>query len=81
MVIDEVSPRRIRNYLHRWVMWWVNATETWRYRELINSFIGFCWDANVAAYATSLHELHLIKELCNAILPFLPAHLRNGIAA
>jgi hypothetical protein len=22
MVIDEASPRRIRNYLHRWVIWW-----------------------------------------------------------
>lgn len=62
MVIDEVSPRRIRNYLHRWVCWWVNATNTWKYQELLQCFLEVCWHESVAAIAASLQrhfkELH-----------------------
>lgn len=31
MVIDEVSPRRIRNYLHRRAAWWVKTSDAWQY--------------------------------------------------
>jgi hypothetical protein len=44
-------------------------------------FLVLCWDANVKAYAIALHGLHLIKELCNAILPLQYVYLRVGIAA
>lgn len=54
MVIDEVSPRRIRNYLHRWVTWWVNATRTWNYNELIQWFCTACFDITPATYAAGL---------------------------
>jgi len=66
MVIDGASPRQIRNYLHRWVTWWVNASETWQHQELLNWFLDFCWDANIAAHAASLLQLRLIKELRTA---------------
>jgi hypothetical protein len=61
MVIDEVSPRRIRNYLQRWVAWWVNASNTWEYQELLQWFLDVCWQKSVAAYAASLCQLHLNK--------------------
>jgi RNA-directed DNA polymerase len=50
-VIDEVSPRRIRSYLHRWVAWWQNTSNTWQYQELLQQFIDVCWNKHVAAYA------------------------------
>jgi RNA-directed DNA polymerase len=62
MVIDEVSPRRIRNYLHRWVMWWAMTSNTWQYQQLLQWFIDVCWHKLVAAYATALQQLH-VKEL------------------
>jgi hypothetical protein len=62
MVFDGASTQRIRNYLHRWALWWVNAAETWSYKELIKQFLAVCWDANVAAYAGSLLMLHLMKS-------------------
>ena len=71
MVIDGASPRQIRNYLHRWVTWWVNASETWQYSELINGFIALCWDASVAVYAADLLQRHLIKVLRIDCLGFL----------
>lgn len=62
MVIDEVSPRKIRNYLHRWVTWWVNASETWQYNELLQRFLDQCWDEKIAAYAASLLICQTIKK-------------------
>ena len=44
MVIDGVSPHRIRSYLHRWAMWWVRTTQSWQYQELIEWFLNVCWD-------------------------------------
>jgi hypothetical protein len=61
MVIDEVSPRRIRHYLHRWITWWVNTSSTWPYQELCNDFIKVCWNESVAAYAAGIYQLYLNK--------------------
>jgi len=66
MVLDGASPLQIRNYLNRWVSWWVNASETWQYDELLTWFIHLCWDATAAACAASLLQSRLIKELCIA---------------
>ncbi len=62
MVIDEVSPRRIRNYLYRWVTWWTMTSNTWQYHELLQWFIDVCWEKTVAVYATGL-QLRYVKEL------------------
>ena len=62
MVIDGFSARRIRNYLHRWGMWWTNTSATWQYQELLQHFIEVCKHEKAAAFATALSSLHF-KEL------------------
>lgn len=61
MVINEVSPRRIGNYLHRWVTWWVRTSDVWQYQELLQWFIDVCWPVHVRDYATSLYQLYINK--------------------
>ena len=70
MVIDGLSARRIRRYLHRWVTWWVRTTESWQYQDLLEWFLQVCWDFNPAAYAAGLLHHDLIKS-CQ--VPGLPA--------
>lgn len=36
MVLDGFSTRRIRSYLHRWVIWWLRTADSWKYAELLN---------------------------------------------
>ncbi len=54
MVIDGISFRRIRRYLHQWAVWWVKTTENWYYSELLLWFLQVCWDPTVADYAAGL---------------------------
>ena len=54
MVEDGFSIPKIRNYLYRWAMWWVNASNTWQHHELLKWFLDSCWDVNLAAYAEGL---------------------------
>jgi hypothetical protein len=68
MVIDEVSPRKIRNYLHRWVTWWVSASEIWQYNELLQQFLDHCWDEKIAAYAAILFLSRTIKKSHTAMM-------------
>jgi hypothetical protein len=63
MVLTGFSTRRIRSYLHRFVLWWANTTRTWNYEELIQWFCDACFDITPAAFATGLlfrriRELH-----------------------
>lgn len=53
MVIDGISFRRIRNYLHLWTTWWVR-TAGWQYQKLLCWFIDACWDINIVARAMTL---------------------------
>jgi hypothetical protein len=61
LVIDGVSPRRIRFYLHRWCTWWVRTSENWLYQDLLLWFLKACWDECPVAYATELLHQHTIK--------------------
>ena len=63
MVIDGSSAYRIRNYLHRWTMWWTNASNTWECQELLPHFINTSCDGKVTAYATALSCLQQLKLL------------------
>ncbi len=54
MVNTGVSLRKIRSYLHHFVIWWVKTAEIWRYEELLYSFIHTCWEINPAAIAAGL---------------------------
>ena len=54
MVKSEVSPRRIRGYLHRWSTWWVGTAQSWQYHEPLEWFLHVCWDLTPARYAIGL---------------------------
>ena len=54
IVKDGVSLRRTRNYLRRFVFWWVRTSEVWQYEELLEWFVSTCWDLPPAAIAAGL---------------------------
>ena len=54
MVIDGVSLRRIKSYLHRWCTWWVRTVTCWTKHELLVWFLDVCWNDSVKAVATIL---------------------------
>lgn len=62
MVIDAVSPRRIRNYLCRWVSWWVTTTKTWNDLELLHWFCEVCFDKCTHDYAMGLLYRYITKS-------------------
>ena len=61
MVALGVSTRKIKKYLHRYFLWWVN-TANWSYEYLIKQFIAVCWDLTPAAYAAGLLIRHIKKS-------------------
>ena len=66
MVFDGMSTQFIRNYLHRWALWWVNTTESWTYEELMRWFCAVCWEKTAAAYAAGLLGRHLTQSRTNS---------------
>ena len=55
MVADGHSTREIRNYLRRWGMWWVHASEVWHYQTVLQWFFQACWENSPARnYAVGL---------------------------
>ena len=72
MVNSGVSPRRIRRYLHRWVLWWVSALQRWQHQELLEWFLDVCWDIVPAAYAAGLIQ-QAIKPAYHDLVPDLSA--------
>ncbi len=62
MVNTEVSPRRIKNYLHRWGTWWVRTSGTWGKQDLLMWFLEVCRDPAPAAYAGGLYSLAVNKS-------------------
>lgn len=62
MVIDGLSAKRIKRYLHDWLCWWVKTSDTWQYHELIKWFVETCWDINPAAFAAGLLQRHFMKS-------------------
>ena len=61
MVLTGFSTRRIRSYLHHFVLWWVNTTKIWNYEEIIKWFYDACFDMTPAAHAAGL-MLRRIRE-------------------
>ena len=61
MVNDGLSTREIKDYLRRFVMWWVNTSDTWTAPELLTWFIEYCWDSKLAAIAASLRHHYTTK--------------------
>ena len=54
MVNSGVSLRRIRSYLHHFVIWWSKIVETWRYEKLLEWFVCTCFEIEPAAIAAGL---------------------------
>ncbi len=50
------------------VTWWVNASETWKYNELLQGFLDQYWEEKIAAYAAILFMSHAIKTSRTAIV-------------
>ena len=72
MVVDGLSARRIRAYLHRWALWWVRTSQSWQYQELLGWFLEVCWDIGPAAYAAGLLQ-QAIKRAYYDLVPDLSA--------
>ena len=72
MVIDGLSARRIRIYLHCWALWWVRTSQSWQYQELLKWFLEVCWDIGPAAYAAGLLQ-QAIKRAYYDLVPDLSA--------
>lgn len=70
MVLDGLSARRIRSYLHHWSLWWVRTSTTWEYSELLKWFFGVCWEVSVAAIAAGL-LLRDVKAAAPTLVPDL----------
>ena len=62
-VIDEVSPRQIKNYLHRFPTWWVKTSNVWVYHELLQQFMDVCWDSRVTAIAQDIAQHDHLREV------------------
>lgn len=88
MVLDGLSANRIKNYLHRWVLWWLHTTGIWNFDELLNWFIRYCWDNNpaisVAAGLLREHESRLFARTISSdnesICCFRCTELLNNIS-
>ena len=74
MVFDGMSTQYIRNYLNRWVQWWVNTTgHVWNKNGLVQQFCKACFDITPAAYAAGL-LLPPIRESHSST-----AHAQHGV--
>ena len=62
MVTDGFSARQIRNYLHRFVLWWTKTIKIWNYAELLMQFCSACYDIQPIAIAMQLVTKHLNKS-------------------
>lgn len=51
MVADGASIYQIKNYLSRWLYWWLKTATICNYDELARQYIESCWDPRVAQIA------------------------------
>jgi len=68
MVIDGLSAKRTRRYLHHFLLWWVKTIEPWTYQGLANGFIEASWDIKPAAFAAGLIQRYLTKSELQRLL-------------
>lgn len=54
MVSIGLSTKRIRRYLHQFLLWWVKTIESWTYQELVIWFVEACRDIYPVAHAGAL---------------------------
>ncbi len=73
MVVDGVSLCQIKNYLSRWVYWWVRTSSFWNYNELVNRYIESYWDPAAQNMAMGFFQhnvtiLHTDAQACGHLL-------------
>ncbi len=56
MVALGFSIRRIKHYLKKWAIWWVETAETWDVEALLSWFIETCWQLPLAAIAEGIRQ-------------------------
>ena len=61
MVTIGLSTKKIRRYLHQFLLWWVKTIDAWTYQELTIWFISMCWDIYPAAHAAALLQRYFSK--------------------
>lgn len=61
MVAIGLSAKKIRSYLHHFLLWWVRTIESWTYQELVIWFIEACRDICPAAHAAGVLQRYFKK--------------------
>jgi len=61
MIDSGTSTRRIRRYLHDWLRWWANSSNTWKYHELLAWFLETCWSISPVGFAIELMQRHFSR--------------------
>src|SRR3990167_11165394 len=67
MVADDVSLPKIKNYLSRWVYWWMKTSSCWNYNELVNRYIHSCWNPTAKNRAMGFFQIDEITSSCNDV--------------
>src|SRR3989338_1869780 len=81
MVADGVSRPKIKNYLVRWLLWWLRTSSIWNYQELVDRYIASCWDpaaANMAAGFFQQEATRLRTPVCRLALALSAYGQKNG---
>ncbi|PIZ05218.1 MAG: hypothetical protein COY58_00245 [Gammaproteobacteria bacterium CG_4_10_14_0_8_um_filter_38_16] len=73
MVADGASLYQIKNYLSRWLFWWLKTARIWNYDELANRYIDSCWDPIAQNMAMGFFQqeatiLHTDAQACGHLL-------------
>jgi len=62
MVVDGFSAQQIRDYLQRFLLWWVNtSSQAWSIYDVLDWFVMSCWHPETAAWGGSLLQLLISK--------------------
>src|SRR3990167_6413837 len=62
-----ISLPKIKNYLSRWVYWWMKTSSCWNYNELVNRYIHSCWNPTAKNRAMGFFQIDEITSSCNDV--------------
>ena len=62
MVADGASLYQIKNYLSRWLYWWLKTAMIWNDDELASQYIKSCRDPRAANIAAFVFQLNTIES-------------------
>lgn len=81
--INQMDPshRRDASRLHHYILWWVNATNVWKYEDLIKWFCAASFDINPAAFAIGLLLRHIRESHSATTCDLLNTGVGRAVAA